>query len=47
MGDPNIEPSATPVAARLVREVISLPVHQYLSAEDLKAIANSVKNAVG
>lgn len=45
-GNPNIEPTATPVAARLVREVISLPVHQYLSAEDLVTIASAVRTAV-
>lgn len=45
-GNPNIEPNPTPVASRLIKQVISLPVHQYLSTEDLKVIANSVKNAV-
>jgi perosamine synthetase len=45
-GNPNIEPTATPVAARLVREVISLPVHQYLSAEDISTIATAVRSAV-
>lgn len=45
-GNPSIEPTATPVAARLVREVISLPVHQYLSAEDLSTIASTVRSAV-
>jgi dTDP-4-amino-4,6-dideoxygalactose transaminase len=44
--DPNIEPTPTPVASRLVKQVISLPVHQYLSTEDLKSIASSVMNAV-
>ena len=44
--NPNIEPTATPVASRLVREVISLPVHQYLSAEDLATIAMAVRTAV-
>jgi len=44
--DPNIEPTPTPVASRLVKQVISLPVHQYLSTEDLKSIASSVINAV-
>jgi perosamine synthetase len=44
--DPNIEPTATPVAARLVQEVISLPVHQYLSETDLETIATAVRNAV-
>lgn len=42
----SIEPSSTPVAARLVREVISLPVHQFLSDEDLVTIAASVRSAV-
>jgi dTDP-4-amino-4,6-dideoxygalactose transaminase len=44
--NPNIEPTATPVASRLVREVISLPVHQYLSAVDLSTIAAAVRTAV-
>lgn len=45
-GNPSIEPTPTPVAARLVREVVSLPVHQYLSTEDITAIAMAVRNAV-
>jgi dTDP-4-amino-4,6-dideoxygalactose transaminase len=45
-GDPNIEPTHTPVASRLVREVVSLPVHQYLSEEDLHTIATAVRKAV-
>ena len=45
-GNPSIEPNATPVAARLVREVISLPVHQYLSADDISTIATAVRVAV-
>jgi dTDP-4-amino-4,6-dideoxygalactose transaminase len=44
--NPNIEPTATPVAARLVSEVVSLPVHQYLSLENLKTVASEVKSAV-
>lgn len=44
--DPSIEPTSTPVAARLVRQVISLPVHQYLSPEDISTIATSVRAAV-
>lgn len=43
---PSIEPTSTPVASRLVGEVISLPVHQYLSSDDLKAIASEVRRAV-
>ena len=44
--DSNIEPTPTPVASRLVKQVISLPVHQYLSNEDLKSIANALIDAV-
>jgi dTDP-4-amino-4,6-dideoxygalactose transaminase len=44
--NPQIEISDTPVAAKLTREVISLPVHQYLSADDLTEIANAVRKAV-
>jgi len=42
----NIEISETPVASQIVKEVISLPVHQYLSSEDLFTIASKVKEAV-
>jgi dTDP-4-amino-4,6-dideoxygalactose transaminase len=45
-GNSNIEPTPTPVAARLVREVISLPVHQYLTEENLSTIATAVRTAV-
>jgi len=45
-GNPNIEPTATPIASRIVKEVISLPVHQYLSENDLHAIASAVRKAV-
>jgi dTDP-4-amino-4,6-dideoxygalactose transaminase len=45
-GNPNIEATQTPVAARLVNEVVSLPVHQYLSTEDLEIIASQVIAAV-
>ena len=44
-GNTFIEPSDTPVAMRLVREVISLPVHQYLSDNDVDAIAAAVRSA--
>jgi perosamine synthetase len=44
--NPNIEIGSTPVAARLVKEVVSLPVHQYLSLENLKTIAQVVRTAV-
>ena len=45
-GNPAIEQTETPVASRLVNEVISLPVHQYLSTNDLDAIAKEVRSAV-
>lgn len=45
-GNPNIEATETPVASQLVGEVVSLPVHQYLSSEDLKTIASEVRDAV-
>ena len=44
--NPGIDPTPTPVAAQLVSEVVSLPVHQYLSTEDLRAVADAVKKAV-
>lgn len=45
-GNSNIETTPTPVAARIVSEVVSLPVHQYLSLDDLKIVAAEVRNAV-
>lgn len=45
-GNPVIEATPTPVAARLVSEVVSLPVHQYLSAADVRTVAEAVKKAV-
>jgi dTDP-4-amino-4,6-dideoxygalactose transaminase len=45
-GNSNIEITPTPVAAQLVSEVVSLPVHQYLSLDDLKLVATEVQNAV-
>ena len=44
--NPDIDATPTPVAARLVSEVVSLPVHQYLSIEDVRAVAEAVKDAV-
>lgn len=45
-GIPDIDPNPTPVAARLVSEVVSLPVHQYLSADDVRTVAAAVTAAV-
>lgn len=45
-GNPAIEQTQTPIASRIVGEVVSLPVHQYLSNEDLETIANEVRGAV-
>jgi perosamine synthetase len=45
-GNSNIEISDTPVAMQLTKEVISLPVHQYLSQQDLELIAKEVRTAV-
>lgn len=45
-GNEKIEPSRVPTASRLVREVLSLPVHQYLTHGDLQEIANRVQRAV-
>ena len=42
----DIEVNPTPVAAGLVSEVVSLPVHQYLTAEDIRSVAAAVKKAV-
>jgi perosamine synthetase len=45
-GIPSIEPTPTPIATRIVQEVISLPVHQFLSLENLKTVASEVRAAV-
>jgi len=45
-GNPNIDISETPIAMQLTKEVISLPVHQYLSQQDLELIAKEVRTAV-
>ena len=45
-GNPAIEQTETPIASRLVSEVISLPVHQYLSEKDIETIAMEVRAAV-
>jgi dTDP-4-amino-4,6-dideoxygalactose transaminase len=45
-GNPAIEQTETPTASRLVSEVISLPVQQYLSSKDLETIAIEVRAAV-
>lgn len=45
-GNPNIEVSSVPVAASLVSEVLSIPVHQYLTEEEIRTIAESVNSAV-
>lgn len=41
-----IEVSETPNASRVVSRVISLPVHQYLTSENLEHIAKTVRQAV-
>ena len=42
----DIDPTPTPTASMLVTEVLSLPIHQYLTADDVRTIASAVKNAV-
>lgn len=44
--NPQIEVSETPVAAKIVGQVLSLPVHQYLTEENLVHIAETVRKAV-
>ncbi|RCL88956.1 MAG: DegT/DnrJ/EryC1/StrS family aminotransferase [Microbacterium sp.] len=39
--------SATPVAENVAERCLSLPVHQYLSADDLDTIASALKRALG
>lgn len=44
--NPAIQVTHTPIAAKLVGQVVSLPVHQYLGDGELEAIADAVKRAV-
>jgi dTDP-4-amino-4,6-dideoxygalactose transaminase len=44
--NPNISVTETPIARQIVDEVISLPVHQYLSDADLQTISSAVRRAV-
>jgi dTDP-4-amino-4,6-dideoxygalactose transaminase len=44
--NPGIQATDTPIAAKLVSQVVSLPVHQYLSDGELEAVADAVKRAV-
>lgn len=45
-GNPNVIISDTPVAAQTVKEVVSIPVHQFLTEEELHTVANTVRSAV-
>jgi dTDP-4-amino-4,6-dideoxygalactose transaminase len=45
-GHPQIVVDPTPMAARVTGEVLSLPVHQYLSATDLDRIVATVREAL-
>ena len=44
---PRIVPGDTPVAGRVAREVVSIPVHQHLSEQERHAVADAVIRAVG
>lgn len=46
-GHPQIRVSDVPVAARLTRESLSLPVHPALSTDELNTIAGTVAEIVG
>lgn len=43
---PLIEMTETPVARRLVNEVVSLPVHQFLEVSEIERVAAAVKECV-
>ena len=45
--DPRVRASAIPEAERAAREVLSLPVHPYLTSSDLEHIIESVRHALG
>jgi dTDP-4-amino-4,6-dideoxygalactose transaminase len=44
--DPRIDTGETPIARRVVNEVLSIPVHQHLSEMDLELVATNLMNAV-
>lgn len=46
-GRPDVVVDPTPVADQIAREVVSLPVHNHLSADDLDHIVASVRSALG
>ena len=46
-GDPRVIPSDTPVAARVARQCLSLPVHPSLTAAQLEAIVDAVRETIG
>jgi dTDP-4-amino-4,6-dideoxygalactose transaminase len=43
-GHPNVVPAEVPVAERVAAGCLSLPVHQYLSEDDLDAIVQAVRD---
>lgn len=45
-GRPDVQISDCPVAERVVTEVISVPVHQYLSESDRESVANTIIESV-
>jgi dTDP-4-amino-4,6-dideoxygalactose transaminase len=45
-GHPQIVLDATPLAERIATEVVSLPVHQHLSNEDVDRIVGATREAV-
>ncbi len=45
-GHPLVRPTPMPQVSRAAREVLSLPIHQWLSSEDLERIVESVTDAL-
>jgi len=46
-GDPRVIPGETPVAARIARQCLSLPVHPSLTAAQLETIVDAVRETIG
>jgi perosamine synthetase len=45
--DPRVIVGATPNAERAAREVLSLPVHQHLTDDDVATVVRAVRDAFG
>jgi dTDP-4-amino-4,6-dideoxygalactose transaminase len=44
---PRVSPADTPIAERVARQVVSLPVHHHLSDDELEAVISAVRTITG